>query len=114
MMRLIKSLIISAVSLWVIDALFEGISFADAKTLVVTALILGVLNAVVTPVLKFLTLPINLMTFGLFSFVLSGLVLFVAFQLTDATVSNILIAIIAAFVLSIVQGGLQTIFNRKK
>ncbi|MBP3891652.1 MAG: phage holin family protein [Solobacterium sp.] len=113
MTRLLRSLILSALSLWVIDVLLEGVFFRDAKTLIVTAIVLGVLNAVVKPILKVLTLPINVMTFGIFSFLLNGIVLYTAFQFSGGNINSVLTATIAAILLTIVNGTFEKLFGKK-
>ena len=66
---------ITAVSLWVASHLFSGIRFASAGALVVSALLLGLANAQVKPLLILLTLPLTFLTFGLFLLVINALVL---------------------------------------
>lgn len=66
---------ITALSLWVASHLFKGISFSDTSALVVSALLLGLANAIVKPLLVVLTLPLTLLTFGLFLLVINALVL---------------------------------------
>ncbi|MEA3395638.1 MAG: phage holin family protein [Pseudomonadota bacterium] len=66
---------ITAVSLWVASHLFSGIRFASAGALVVSALLLGLANALVKPLLILLTLPLTFLTFGLFLLVINALVL---------------------------------------
>ncbi len=61
---------ITAVSLWVASHLFKGIRFGSTGALVVSALLLGLANAVVRPLLVLLTLPLTLITFGLFLLVI--------------------------------------------
>lgn len=113
MKRLLRSIIISALSLWVIDVLIEGIWFDDTMSLIITAVVLGAMNAVVKPVLKVLSLPINLMTMGLFSFVLNGILLYVAIMVTNGHIDSFLTAMIASFLLAIVHSGLETILGGK-
>ena len=66
---------ITAVSLWVASHIFSGIRFASAGALVVSALLLGLANALVNPLLILLTLPLTFLTFGLFLLVINALVL---------------------------------------
>jgi putative membrane protein len=66
---------ITAFSLWVAGHLFKGIHFNSAGALVVSALLLGLANAVVRPLLVVLTFPLTLFTFGLFLLVINALML---------------------------------------
>jgi putative membrane protein len=64
---------IMSLALWVASALFRGISFVDTRTLLVSALLLGMANAVVRPVVVFFTLPLTLLTLGGFLLVINAL-----------------------------------------
>lgn len=66
---------ITAVSLWIASHVFKGLKFRDTRSLVIAALLLGLANAVVRPILVLLTLPLTLITFGLFLLVINALVL---------------------------------------
>lgn len=66
---------ITAVSLWVASLIFKGLKFDSARSLVLSALLLGFANAVVRPLLVFFTLPLTLLTFGLFLLVINALML---------------------------------------
>ncbi|MGI4779347.1 MAG: phage holin family protein [Janthinobacterium lividum] len=64
-----------AVSLWVASFLFRGLRFDSTGSLLVSALLLGFANAVVKPLLIVLTLPLTLLTFGLFLLVINALMI---------------------------------------
>jgi putative membrane protein len=72
---------LTAFSLWLADRVFQGLRFADARSLWISALLLGLANAVVRPVLVVLTLPLTLVTFGLFLLVINALVLMLVARL---------------------------------
>ena len=63
---------ISALGLWVASLLLSGIRFESTAKLAIAAVLLGVINAVVRPIAFILTLPITLVTLGLFLFVLNA------------------------------------------
>ena len=65
----------TAFSLWLASKIFKGLKFDDGRSLLVSALLLGFANAIVRPLLVLLTLPITLLTFGLFLLVINALVL---------------------------------------
>jgi putative membrane protein len=65
-------LAISALSLWVADRLVGGMEIRDGGTLLLAALLLGVVNAVVRPIAVLLTLPMTVLTLGLFLLVVNA------------------------------------------
>ena len=75
-MLIMWRLLINAAALWAATRITPGISFdGDWRTLLVVALIFGVLNVSVRPLLWFMTLPLLIVTLGLFTFVLNALML---------------------------------------
>jgi len=72
-MRLLLAWLINAFALVAVAYLMPGISVASFTTALIAALVLGLINAVVRPVLVLLTLPVTIITLGLFIFVLNGL-----------------------------------------
>lgn len=74
---------ITALSLWVASHLFKGIRFGSTSALVVSALLLGLANAIVRPLLVFLTLPLTVLTFGLFLLVINALMLLLVAKVVD-------------------------------
>jgi putative membrane protein len=74
--------LVNAVAIWLATEVVPGITVRRGTTVVVAALVLGLVNAVVRPVLLLLTLPLTLVTLGLFLFVLNALCL----RLTAAVV----------------------------
>ena len=63
---------ISALGLWLASLLLTGIQFESPAKLAIAAVLLGVINAVVRPIAFILTLPLTLVTLGLFLFVLNA------------------------------------------
>ena len=57
---------ITGVSLWLASFIFHGISFTSKKSLFVAAILLGLVNGIVRPIVIILTIPLTLITFGLF------------------------------------------------
>lgn len=66
---------INTLSLWVADDLFAGIAFESVKSLFIAGLVLGIVNVFVKPVLLLLTLPLTIVTLGVFVLVLNALML---------------------------------------
>lgn len=96
-------LLISALGLWLASAIVPGIYVAGVGTLLVAALLLGVVNAVVRPVLIILTLPITILTLGLFLLVVNAAMLgLVALLLPGLTITGFFPALGASVVVSVV------------
>ena len=100
----------------------DGISFTgDVPTLLVVALVFGVLNVVVRPILKLLTCPFIILTLGLFTFVLNAVMLLITSAASEALglgfqVAGFVPAFIGAIVVSIVSFALSLLVgsNDKK
>jgi len=73
MMHLLLVWLVNTVSLIAVAYLMPSIRVADFTTALVAALVLGLVNTIVRPVLVLLTLPVTLITLGLFIFVINGL-----------------------------------------
>lgn len=77
-MNLLLRLLINAVALWGAASFIDGIRYTGSATgLLWLALLFGVVNALIRPVLKFLSLPILILTLGLFTLVLNGAMLLI-------------------------------------
>ncbi len=95
--------VVSALALWVAQALLPGIRIEGAGTLFIAALLLGFVNAIVRPLLIFVTLPITILTLGLFLLVINAAMLgLVAALLEQFTISGFWSALAGAIVVSLV------------
>jgi putative membrane protein len=93
---------ITALALWVASHVFRGIKFASSAALIVSALLLGFANAIVKPLLIVLTLPLTLLTFGLFLLVINALmILLVSSLVTGFKVSSFWTAFFASIFISV-------------
>jgi putative membrane protein len=72
---------ITAFALWVASHVFKGLRFGSTGALALSALLLGLANAVVRPLLVVLTLPLTLLSFGVFLLVINALVLMLVAKL---------------------------------
>jgi putative membrane protein len=66
---------VTALSLWVASWIFHGITFANKRSLLISALLLGLANAVIRPVVILLTIPLTIITFGFFLLVINALMM---------------------------------------
>ena len=71
-------LLITALGLWVADQLLAGITITGTGALIISALLLGIVNAIIRPVILILTFPLTVLTLGLFILVVNGISLAIA------------------------------------
>ncbi len=104
----IINLLMSAIAIFVTGQILPGIKIESFITAVVVAVVLAVVNILVKPILLILTLPFNILTFGLFTFVLNGLLILLASSLVAGfSVANIWWAILFSLVVSIITSVLR-------
>jgi len=109
-MYLILNILVSAVAVLVTGRLLSGVSIDGFGTAVVVAIVLGLVNAVLGPVLMFLTLPINVLTLGLFTFVIIGaLVMLTAAIVPGFRVASFWWALGFAFVLAVINSAFHAV-----
>ena len=95
----------AAVGLWVASVLLNGLHFADAQTLIMAALLLGIINAVVKPLVLILTLPITIVTLGFFLLVINaGMLGLVASLLDGFRIDSFWTAVGGSIIVSICSG----------
>lgn len=109
-MGILASWALNAVSLLVLAWLIPAIQVAGIGTALIVALVLGLLNAVIRPVLIVLTLPVNLLTLGLFTFVINGFLFWFAAQvLENFSVRSFGWAIVGAIVYSLISAAIGAV-----
>lgn len=102
-MSLILNILVSAAAVLVTGRLLRGVSVDTFGTAILVAIVLGVVNAVLGPILLALTMPINVLTLGLFTFVIiAALVMLVAALVPGFRVVSFWWALGFALVLAIV------------
>jgi putative membrane protein len=95
-------LVITALGLWAAATIVPGVSFTGWRALLVAALLLGIVNAIVRPILVILTLPITLLTLGLFIFVVNGISLaLVAWVVPGFHVASLGASVLGALVVGV-------------
>lgn len=78
LMKIIRSLLLTAITIAILAWALPTVSFMDLTTLLLASVVLTLLQAVAKPVLKILFLPINIVTLGLFSWVINVFLLWLA------------------------------------
>jgi putative membrane protein len=93
---------VMALALWVAGAIFNGISFSTKQALLVSALMLGLANTFIRPVLVFFTLPLTLLTLGGFLLVINALMIMMVSSLVKGfRVSSFWTAFFASIFISV-------------
>lgn len=93
---------IVALGLWVASRLVPGVEIRTTEALLWAALLLGLVNAVIRPILVILTLPITVLTLGLFLLVINGLMVeLVTSLLSDFVVHGFGSAVLCALIVSL-------------
>ena len=101
-MGLLLRMLVSALGLWLAQSLVAGIDIRGNDTLLLAALLLGVVNAVVRPVVVLLTLPITVLTLGMFLLVVNAAMLgMVAAVLSDFRVAGLGSALLGSLIVSL-------------
>lgn len=103
MKKLLVKWIIAAAAIYAAGYVLDGFNVSTATAAFSAAFLFGILNFSVKPILKILTFPVTLMSFGLFLFVINGImVLIVSELLPGIHADNFLSAMLASIVISIV------------
>ncbi len=94
---------LNAAALWLTSTIVKGIEVRGLGALLIAALVLGILNAFLRPIVLLLTLPLNILTLGLLTFVINGIMLqLAAAGVRGFEVHGLWAAIIGALILSII------------
>lgn len=103
----------TSLSLWAATRVFSGLHFTDGEALLISALVLGLANASVKPLLIVLTLPLTVFSLGLFLLVINGLVLMMVASLVEgfaidgfgtALLASLFISFLSTFIAGFVPG----------
>ncbi|WNH08982.1 phage holin family protein [Thalassobellus suaedae] len=114
-MKLIIKLLLNAIAVFVIAHFLNGVNVDTYTTAIIVAIVLSVLNLLVKPILVILTLPITILTLGLFLLIINALIILLADNLIDGfSVSSIWIAVLFSILLSILQSILHSLLKEGK
>ncbi|HUD19691.1 MAG TPA: phage holin family protein [Patescibacteria group bacterium] len=102
-MKFIANWFLNAVALYLVSRILQGIHIHDFWSALIAAAVIGLVNALVKPVFLLLTLPITIITLGLFTFVINACMLLLASALTPGfKVDGFVTALIGSILLSII------------
>jgi len=104
-MNLLIRLIISTLAIVAAAKFVPGVAVDSWTTAVIVAIVLGILNTFLKPILQILALPITILTLGLFYFVINVLIIYLAANLvTGFSVTGFIPALLFGLVVSVVSG----------
>ena len=113
-MKIILKVLLSAIAVLVIAHFLPGITVDDYTSAIIVAIVLGFLRLIVRPILIVLTLPVTIITLGLFLFVINATIVLLASNLvTGFSVSGFFVAILFSLLLSIFQSILFSFLRDK-
>lgn len=102
-MKLFTRVAVTALALLLVSKLLPGVEINGLLPVILAAIVLGLLNALVRPVLVILTLPITLLTLGLFIIVINGTLFYFAASFIDGFyVANFISAVIGSLLVSLI------------
>jgi putative membrane protein len=110
-MRILFSWLVTTVAILIVTQVMRGVQVSSVGVAVVAAAILGILNALVRPILIFLTLPLTIVTFGLFLFVINALLFWLAGAIVPGfRVDSFGSALIGSLIVSVISLIVHSIF----
>lgn len=111
-MYIIASILLNALALLITAYIVPGFEVISFQSALLAAIVLGLINTFIKPILIFLTLPLTIVTLGLFIFIVNAIVLFMASSVVQGfVIKGWWAAILGAIVLSIVSTILSSFFK---
>lgn len=105
MVEMLSSWLIIALAVFLTAQVLTGVTVSGFASSLMAAVVLGLVNAVIRPIIVFFTLPINLVTLGLFSFVINALMVMLVGKIVPGfEVKDFGWALLFSIVLSVIQG----------
>lgn len=109
-MGILISILINGLAVFFTAYILPGVNVDSFVTAIIVAVVLGIVNFVIKPVLHLLTLPITILTLGLFTFVINALMILLVDYLVDGFhVDNFWAALLFSLVLSVVSSLLRSL-----
>lgn len=111
-MKLLLRIVLTAVAVILLEKVLSGVSVDSFTTALIVAVVLGLLNLIVKPLLVILTLPVTILTLGLFLLVINAAIILLADSLIDGfEVTNFWWALLFSVLLSFVQSVLYSVLK---
>lgn len=114
-MKLVIKLLLNAIAVVVLAKILNGVHVDTYLTAIVVAVVLSILNLLVKPILVILTLPITVLTLGLFLLIINAFIILLAEKLISGfSVNSVWTAILFSILLSILQSLLHSLLKEDK
>ncbi len=112
MKRFLIHWLVIALALWVTAYILPGVNIDSTQALAIAAIVLGLVNALVRPILTILTLPITILTLGLFYFLVNGFTFLLVTKVVPGFgVSSYWWAVLGALVVSVISSFVGSFFD---
>lgn len=112
-MKFIITWLISSISLIIVAYIIPGISFTSFSVILFSAIILGIINAIIRPLIIILTIPINIITLGIFTFFINALMFWIVHLIVPGfQITNFMTAFWGAIIYLIINLILNIIFTK--
>ena len=117
-MKLIIKWLLSGCALLLVTGIYSGVAVASFGSALIAALVIGLFNTLLRPVLVVLTLPVTVVTLGLFLFVINALMFWAAAGLLDGfAVRGFVAALVGSLIYSVIglviESALESLFPKK-
>jgi len=114
-MGIIVGIILNALALWVTTLIVPGISFhGSVLTLLLAGAIWGLFNLIVRPIAVFISIPLLILTLGLFYFIMNGILLWLASLIIPGyRVDGIIAGILGALLMTVINWAIGALFGKK-
>jgi putative membrane protein len=118
MLKLIAKWLLSATALLFVAYVYDGVEVRSYPAALLAVFVIGLLNTVVRPVLVVLTLPVTVVTLGLFLFVINALMFWAAAAVLDGLyVRDFIAALVGSLIYSVIgiviESALESLFSKK-
>lgn len=111
-MKFLIKLLISAITLIVVSYIVPGFEFSSFGSVLVAALVLGIVNAIIKPLIVLLTLPVNILTLGVFTLVINAFMFWIVYWVVPGfNISGFATAIWGAIAYWLINWMIQLIFQ---
>lgn len=112
-MSMLFSLLVQGIAVFLTAYVLPGVKLDGYLTAIVVAIVLGIANAIIKPILVLFTLPLNILTLGLFTFVINAFIVeIVDYLIQGFSVGGFINALLFSLVLSIVSGILNALTKK--
>ncbi len=101
-MGILLRLLFNAIAIYLTTRIISGLSIPNFVDALIAALVLGVVNAFIRPIILLLTLPLNILTLGLFTLVVNTLMLYIVAAFTPLQIASFWSAFLGALLIAII------------